>query len=246
MSKKNKITIISDLHLGLNNSKPKNILNFLNSIETEVLILNGDIIDIDAINRGHKWKNKHNKVIIKLLDMSKKTKVVYIRGNHDDDIKKLFNTKIGNIEFVDEFYVYVEDGENEKKYVVTHGDKLENPNNKLKIFYKVGSVLYDVLLSINNYYNIIREYFKLPYHSISKMAKTNVKKIMSFIFEFEVKALEFAIKTNSDGVICGHIHTPTIKKIGDIEYMNSGDWVENQTAIVLDSNNHWVLVDLSL
>ena len=140
MSKKNKITIISDLHLGLNNSKPKNILNFLNNIETEVLILNGDIIDIDAINRGHKWKNKHNKVIIKLLDMSKKTKIIYIRGNHDDDIKKLFNIKIGNIEFVDEFYIYVEDGESEKKYIVTHGDKLENPNNKLKIFY-TNSVL---------------------------------------------------------------------------------------------------------
>lgn len=245
MNKKNKITIISDLHLGLNNSKPKNIINFLNSIDTKTLILNGDIIDIDAINRGHKWKNKHNKVIMKLLDMSKKTKIIYIRGNHDDAIKKLFNINIGNIEFVDEYYIYIEDGENEKKYVVTHGDKLESPGSQLKLFYKFGSVLYDILLTINNYYNIIRAYFKLPYHSISKAAKTNVKKIMSFIFEFETKALEYAKETNSDGIICGHIHTPTIKKIQGLEYMNTGDWVENKSAIVLDENNHWCLIDLT-
>ncbi len=58
---------MSDLHLGMNNSKPKSILNFLNSIQTDLLILNGDIIDIDAIKRGSKWKNKHTKVLLKII-----------------------------------------------------------------------------------------------------------------------------------------------------------------------------------
>ena len=235
-----KITVISDLHLGLNNSNPKNILNFLNTLETEMLILNGDIIDIDAIKRGHKWKNKYNKVIIKLLEMSKKIKIIYIRGNHDNDIKNLFNLKISNIEFVDEFYIDT----NVKKYLVMHGDKLENPGSSLTLIYKVGSVLYDLLLVVNKLYNNIRLKFNLPYKSISKITKNSVKGIMSFIFNFETKAIELAKKRNCDGIICGHIHTPIIKKMSNIEYMNSGDWVENQSALVLDSNDDWALIDL--
>lgn len=235
-----KVTIISDLHLGMNNSNPKNILNFLNTLETEMLILNGDIIDIDAMKRGHKWKNKHNKVIIKLLEMSKKIKIIYIRGNHDDEIKNLFNLKISNIEFADEFYINTE----AKRYLVLHGDKLENPGSSLTLFYKVGSVLYDILLVVNKLYNNIRLKFNLPYKSISKMTKNSVKRIMSFIFDFETKAVELAKKRNCDGVICGHIHTPIIKTISNIDYMNSGDWVENQSALVLDSNDDWVLIDL--
>ena len=39
---------MSDLHLGMNDSKPKEILNFLSRIQTDALILNGDIIDIVA------------------------------------------------------------------------------------------------------------------------------------------------------------------------------------------------------
>ena len=76
------------------------------------------------------------------------------------------------------------------------------------------------------------------------MTKNSVKRIMSFIFDFETKAVELAKKRNCDGVICGHIHTPIIKTISNIDYMNSGDWVENQSALVLDSNDDWVLIDL--
>jgi len=241
MQKTYKIIIMSDLHLGMNDSKPKEILNFLSRIQTDTLILNGDIIDIDALNRGAKWKNKHTKVLLKILEMSKKTKVVYVRGNHDDVIKNFFNARIAGVEFTDEYEIQLED---DKRYLVLHGDQLENFEGKLKILYHIGSIMYDALLTLNNYYNIIRAKLNLPYHSLSKVAKTNVKKIMSFIFKFETKAIELAEKRNFDGIICGHIHTPIIKKISNIEYHNSGDWVENRTALALDSNNKWSILNL--
>ena len=84
------IVIMSDLHLGMKDCKPKKILEFLESMSTELLILNGDIIDFDALRRGSKWKNKHTKVITKLLDISRHTPIIYIRGNHDDDIRSMF------------------------------------------------------------------------------------------------------------------------------------------------------------
>ena len=230
---------MSDLHLGMNNSKPKSILNFLNSIQTDLLILNGDIIDIDAIKRGSKWKNKHTKVLLKILDLSKTTKVIYIRGNHDDDVKHFYEAKIGNIEIKNEHTI----NDDDKKYLVLHGDQFENFGGKFKIVYHIGSILYDILLTLNSYYNAIREKLNLPYHSLSKVAKQNVKKIMSFIFNFETKAIEAASKKGYDGIICGHIHTPTIKKVSNIEYMNSGDWVENKTAIALTNKNEWLILD---
>ena len=232
---------MSDLHLGMNDSKPKEILNFLSRIQTDTLILNGDIIDIDALNRGAKWKNKHTKLLLKILEMSKKTKVVYVRGNHDDVIKNFFHARIAGVEFADEYEIQLED---DKRYLVLHGDQLENFEGKLKILYHIGSIMYDALLTLNNNYNIIRAKLNLPYHSLSKAAKTNVKKIMSFIFKFETKAIELAEKRNFDGIICGHIHTPIIKKISNIEYLNSGDWVENRTALALDSKNKWSILYL--
>jgi UDP-2,3-diacylglucosamine pyrophosphatase LpxH len=32
-------------------------------------------------------------------------------------------------------------------------------------------------------------------------------------------------------VICGHIHHAAIRQVGDIVYINTGDWVESCTAV---------------
>ena len=44
-----KAVIMSDLHLGMKDCKPSKILEFLDSMRTDILILNGDIIDFDAL-----------------------------------------------------------------------------------------------------------------------------------------------------------------------------------------------------
>jgi UDP-2,3-diacylglucosamine pyrophosphatase LpxH len=33
-------------------------------------------------------------------------------------------------------------------------------------------------------------------------------------------------------VICGHIHHAAIRQVGDVLYINTGDWVESCTAVV--------------
>ncbi|TIP87414.1 MAG: UDP-2,3-diacylglucosamine diphosphatase, partial [Mesorhizobium sp.] len=35
-----------------------------------------------------------------------------------------------------------------------------------------------------------------------------------------------------DGVICGHIHHAAIENYEDVQYINTGDWVESCTAVV--------------
>jgi UDP-2,3-diacylglucosamine pyrophosphatase LpxH len=232
-----KCVVLSDLHLGMNDCRPKRILEFLETINTDLLILNGDIIDVDALRRGSKWKDKHMKVLIKLLDMSRNTEIIYIRGNHDNDVKDLYHSVLGNIKFMDEYVYPVGD----KKYLVFHGDKIDI-TTKYKLLTQIGSIGYDLALRLNTWYNRYREFTGKPYYSISKVIKENFKKAVSFINDFEENACDYAKTVDCDGVICGHIHIPSVKVIDGIEYYNSGDWVENFSALVLTQDNKWELV----
>jgi UDP-2,3-diacylglucosamine pyrophosphatase LpxH len=67
------------------------------------------------------------------------------------------------------------------------------------------------------------------------MIKDSVKKAVSFISNFETTAAEIAIEKKYSYVICGHIHKPQMKEIenehGKVMYLNSGDWIENLTAL---------------
>jgi UDP-2,3-diacylglucosamine pyrophosphatase LpxH len=244
-----KIVIMSDLHLGMKDCKPKKILDFLDSIKTDLLILNGDIIDFDSLRRGSKWKNKHTKVITKLLDISRQTPIVYIRGNHDDDVRELFGVEIGKIKFVDEYIIDVQewleyDNFQNRRYLVFHGDQIDI-TSKYKLLTQIGSVGYDLALRLNTIYNQFREWRKLPYYSISKKIKENFKKAMTFINNFEENAVKYSKLRGCDGVICGHIHIPSIKEIDKLKYFNSGDWVENFSAIVLTKSNKWELIQIN-
>jgi UDP-2,3-diacylglucosamine pyrophosphatase LpxH len=43
---------------------------------------------------------------------------------------------------------------------------------------------------------------------------------------------KLAHQRDCEGIICGHIHTPADKQVGDVHYLNSGDWVESLSAII--------------
>ncbi len=87
-----------------------------------------------------------------------------------------------------------------------------------------------------------RRKFGFGYWSLSKYLKYKVKGAVDFIFKFEVNLAEYAKKNGYDGVICGHIHHAEIRKIEDIFYMNSGDWVESRTALVEHLDGRWEIV----
>jgi UDP-2,3-diacylglucosamine pyrophosphatase LpxH len=77
--------------------------------------------------------------------------------------------------------------------------------------------------------------------SLSKKIKDSVKQAVQFIDNFEETAAGIAIDNGYDYVVCGHIHKPAMKTIttdkGSVMYLNSGDWVENLTALECQSGN---------
>jgi UDP-2,3-diacylglucosamine pyrophosphatase LpxH len=225
--------IVSDLHLGTKDSKAEEFIQFLDEHPTDLLILNGDIIDGWALNRGTKWKKQHTKVISKLLKLSNKTRIIWIRGNHDEFVQEFIGTHLGAIEIREDYKLDINN--TMESYYIFHGDVIDVFITKYKWLSKIGSVGYDFALWLNRVYNIYRKWRKLPYISISQKIKGSVKVATNYVNDFEITALSMATKKGCNGVICGHIHQPADRMINGKRYLNSGDWVENMSAICIDN-----------
>jgi UDP-2,3-diacylglucosamine pyrophosphatase LpxH len=231
-----KAVIVSDLHLGTKDSKAKEFIEFLEQHPTDLLILNGDIVDGWALNRGAKWKKQHTNAISKILKVSNKTKVIWIRGNHDEFLAEFIGMHFGNIEIREDYII--------SNHYVFHGDVIDVFITKYKWLAKIGSVGYDFALWLNRWYNRYRVWRGLPYQSISQEIKAGVKAATSYINDFEIAAIKMASKHGCQGVICGHIHQPADLMINGARYLNSGDWVENRTAILLDYQDKFTIFKL--
>jgi UDP-2,3-diacylglucosamine pyrophosphatase LpxH len=230
--------VVSDLHLGTKDSKAEEFIEFLEKHPTDLLILNGDIIDGWAINRGAKWKKQHTKVISKLLQLSNKTQIIWIRGNHDEFIQDFIGTHLGRIEIKEDYRLTIQrwvenDVYRNENYYIFHGDVVDVFITKYKWLSKIGAIGYDFALTLNRWYNHYRKLRKLPYQSISQKIKGGVKAATNYINDFETTALSMAHKKGCNGVMCGHIHQPEDRIIDGKRYLNSGDWIENMSAILV-------------
>jgi len=231
--------VISDVHLGTEHSKTNELADFLRTVNCETLILNGDIIDgwqLQKNGRG-KWKKEHTdffKIIMKMME-NYNTKVVYVRGNHDDFIDHLAPFHFSTVSIVND-YVHQRNG---KSYYVVHGDIFDNITTNMVWLTKLGVIGYDILLWINRLYNIFRAKRGMEYYSLSQRIKQKVKSSISYISNYEEELVALAKTKHMDGVICGHIHQPANRRIEGIQYLNSGDWVETMSALLEHEDGTW-------
>ena len=116
--------ILSDLHLGTKDAQARELLDVLRGIRCDKLILNGDIIDLWSLQRKNHWSPAHTAVIRRIMKMAEKdgTKVIYLRGNHDDFIRRLIPLVLDRIELAEEHIHVAQDG---RKYLCIHGDAFD-------------------------------------------------------------------------------------------------------------------------
>ena len=231
--------IMSDLHLGARQSQTDKIIKFLEENQADKLILNGDIIDGWALKGNGKWTKDCTKIFRKFMKMSEKnTKVVYIRGNHDDFLKDFIPFKLNNIRIVRK---YIHTGIDNRKYFCFHGDVLDFVIMEARWLAVIGGWSYDIVIKFNTLYNKIRKWFNLPYHSLANTIKQSVKGAINFVSDFEDNAKGLTKQKGYDVAVCGHIHHPKIENY----YMNSGDFCENSTCLVEDYNGEWKIITIS-
>ena len=238
--RKVEVVVISDVHLGTFGCHAKELLQYLATIKPKILILNGDIIDIWQFRKSY-FPQSHLKVIKKIISLSSKgTKVYYLTGNHDELLRKFTDLHLGNLSLLNKLVLDL-DG---KKAWIFHGDVFDASINHAKWLAKLGGWGYDFLILTNRFLNwILAQMNKEPY-SLSKKIKDNVKSAVKFITKFENVCTDLAIENKYDYVICGHIHEPKMELVenenGKTTYLNSGDWIENLTALEYN-NKKWKL-----
>lgn len=226
------LLVISDVHLGTFGCRAKELLNYLKTVNPKTLVLNGDIIDIWQFNKRY-FPKSHMKIIKYLTSLlASGTKVYYVTGNHDEMLRRFKGFQLGNFEIVNKLLLNL-DG---KKAWIFHGDVFDVSMKHAKWLAKLGGIGYDFLIMLNTLVNWVSEQLGRGRISFSRKIKNSVKGAVKHINNFEETAAEIAINNGYDYVICGHIHQPQIRtirnKVGEeVTYLNSGDWIENLTAL---------------
>lgn len=227
MKRKVELVVISDVHLGTYGCHAQEILNYLKSIKPETLILNGDIVDMWQFKKSY-FPDVHMRIINKIIRLSLNgTKVYYLTGNHDDPLRRFTDMNFGNFHLRDSLELIL----NGKKHWFFHGDVFDASVMQTPWLAKIGGYSYDRLVWLNRVINKFMKFLGKAPVSFSKQIKKKVKKAVKFVSDFEKMAIESAREKGFDFVICGHIHTPQYQQFDNITYLNSGDWVENLTAL---------------
>ncbi|MCW3124394.1 MAG: metallophosphoesterase [Bacteroidetes bacterium] len=239
--RKVKVVVISDVHLGTYGCHAQELNQYLKSLDVELLIINGDFIDIWQLSKSY-FPPAHTKVLQRVMKMlSNGTKVVYLTGNHDEMLRKYSGMQLGNLSIEDKLLIDI-DG---KKHWFFHGDVFDVSMQHSKWLAKLGGQGYDLLILINRGINHLLHSMGRERISLSKKVKDSVKGAVKFISNFEQTAAAIAIDNGYDYVICGHIHEPVMKEInspkGTVTYLNSGDWIENLTSLEYNDGK-WSLV----
>jgi UDP-2,3-diacylglucosamine pyrophosphatase LpxH len=225
-----KTLFISDVHLGTRGSQAAALLEFLRHYDAETIYLVGDIVDGWRLKAVWHWPAEHNVVVQKMLRKARKgTRIIYIPGNHDEFLRDYCGDNFGGIEIAEEAICELTDG---RRALILHGDKFDTVVRNMKWLAHLGDWAYDFAIFVNRYVNLARRKLNMPYWSFSAAAKAKVKQAVNFISAFEDAVVADAKHQNAQVVICGHIHHAARRQIGQVLYMNCGDWVESRTAIV--------------
>jgi UDP-2,3-diacylglucosamine pyrophosphatase LpxH len=233
---------LSDIHLGTRACRAADLLAFLQEVRAEVIYLTGDIVDLERLKVRPLFPLLHRQVIARFLELAKTgTRMIYIPGNHDVELRQLAGESICGIEIALEACHECADG---TKLLVMHGDCLESGIRRGSYMEQFGGAAYRWLIEADARVNQLRQRLGSDYSSLSTKVKLRLRSANDYIRRFEETAARYAMTRGFDGVVCGHIHRPCIRTIDGVCYANDGDWIEHRSALVETSNGklkllHW-------
>jgi UDP-2,3-diacylglucosamine pyrophosphatase LpxH len=231
--RRHRTIFISDTHLGTRGCKAEALADFLAHNDCATLFLVGDIVDGWQLKRRWYWTPAQDQVVAQILrKVDAGTRVIFVPGNHDEFAREYAGRLFAGIEIIQEAIHETADG---KRLWVLHGDRFDGVIACAKWLAHLGDWAYGMALRGNDVLSAIRRQFGMPYWSLSAWLKHKVKNAVEYISRFEEIVAHEAQKRGVDGVVCGHIHHAEIRNIGDVLYLNDGDWVESCSALVEDA-----------
>jgi hypothetical protein len=231
---------ISDVHLGMPDCKAAQVSHFIRHVQCDQLVMNGDIIDAWYLKSSGGWNKSHTNFLRTVLKKMEKenTQILYLRGNHDDILDRFIPIQLDNFLITNEHIHHTKRGD----YLVVHGDGFDHVTTNHPWIAHLGGIGYNILLRVNRIYNWYRHARGKENFSLSRWVKLKVKSAVSFVGKYEEQLQDLARARDCKGIICGHIHSPANKMVGDTHYLNSGDWVESMTAILEYDNGDFEVI----
>lgn len=226
---------LSDIHLGNRHAQVEPLLSFLRQLRPQRVYLVGDIVDGWELQRGSCWPEIGSSVLSLLMALADcGTDLYYTPGNHDDFLRRCPQLRAlierqGCVRIEDEFVAHMADG---RRLLVTHGDLFDFFETSAQWLSKLLGVFYQSCLSANWWLNRMRSRPRSSPYGLCAVGKQRLKQLVRFVSRYESSLLGHARRQGCDGVICGHVHTPALFEREGMIYCNTGDWIENCTAIV--------------
>jgi UDP-2,3-diacylglucosamine pyrophosphatase LpxH len=219
---------ISDVHLGLRESRADLLVDFLQRIRCEQLYFVGDIVDGWRLRRSWYWNAAHDLFVRLVLKMAHAgVDITYIPGNHDEALRDWLGLEIAGIRVARRAEHRSAGG---LRILVTHGDQFDDVVRCAPFLATLGDRAYDIVVRLNHWLNAVRRHFGFTHWSLAQWTKQQLTAVMTVVRRYEDALATEAGKLGFDGVVCGHIHCPAIRRIGRTLYMNAGDWVESCTT----------------
>lgn len=220
---------ISDIHLGTHGCRADELLDFLTELSAERIYLVGDIVDLERMKTRPMFPDHHMRVVAELARFAAAgTDVMFIPGNHDHEFRNLAGRDVFGIPVMLEAEHETADGE---KLLVMHGDLLDGRIRQGTSLEKFGAAAYRFLTDADAMLNRWRRALGRDYVSYSAAIKRRLGGAQEYIRRFESVAVEYAAERGYDGIVCGHIHRPNLRRVDGVLYANDGDWVEHGTAL---------------
>ncbi len=248
------LIVISDTHLGMTNYASDMLCEFLRNTSCDTLVLNGDIVDGQRLNsrKPRKFSEAQARVIDAInRKIAEGTRVVYLPGNHDAALrsKKILGTKFLGVEFERDLEITDPKGQ---RILFMHGDRIGKyrddqgtekpllPHPKVRWMQRALDYFYVTATAVSAIVDKIAGKVIGRRINIASMTRTAIEKKNGKKNAYMQAATHYARQLGYDGIVCGHFHMPEIAKTQDgIFYANSGDWVENFTALAMDDKGDW-------
>jgi uncharacterized protein (TIGR00661 family) len=143
------VAVISNAHLGTYGCHATELLRYLKSIRPQVLVLNGDIVDIWQFRKNY-WPPAHMRVVRYLAGLAAKgVKIHYLTGNHDELLRKFAGLKLGNFRLDNKLVLDLPHG----RTWLFHGDVFDVTMRHSRWLAKLGGQGYDLLILLNRFVN---------------------------------------------------------------------------------------------